>query len=328
MSVAIIPDFVKYQIEWLTSHDDLEFEPAIKDAIVQMLQDTGKSFIDEQAVETSQIDHIAESGRMVERTAETAQNVSDSDLVYREAAIEAIAKQMPRSYTPDGSHPADEEIFKAQEIYVDCIESIEILPAVQPDHNADISEINKFIDGLEEILADIRERHVDDSVCGLCEYDGAYMGQSGDWCNECPGFDKDDCFKLSDETRKKWIEEIVNTYPDHTADIGKKVSISCGRENDLISRQEALKELAAYIHLIDKTMGKGTLTDDDCMEAAKSVLGEDELPAAQPEIIRCKDCKYRDENWRRVSVRWLPCMDVRTGSNWYCGSAERCEQDE
>ena len=283
MSVAIIPDFVKYQIEWLTSHDDLEFEPAIKDAIVQMLQDTGKSFIDEQAVETSQIDHIAESGRMVERTAETAQNVSDSDLVYREAAIEAIAKQMPRSYTPDGSHPADEEIFKAQEIYVDCIESIEILPAVQPDHNADISEINKFIDGLEEILADIRERHVDDSVCGLCEYDGAYMGQSGDWCNECPGFDKDDCFKLSDETRKKWIEEIVNTYPDHTADIGKKVSISCGRENDLISRQEALKELAAYIHLIDKTMGKGTLTDDDCMEAAESVLGEDELPAVQPE---------------------------------------------
>ena len=154
------------------------------------------------------------------------------------------------------------------------------------------------------------------------------MGQSGDWCNECPGFDKDDCFKLSDETRKKWIEEIVNTYPDHTADIGKKVSISCGRENDLISRQEALKKLAAYIHLIDKTMGKGTLTDDGCMEAAKSVLGEDELPAVQPEIIRCKDCKYRDENWRRVSVRWLPCMDVRTGSNWYCGSAERCEQDE
>ena len=47
------------------------------------------------------------------------------------------------------------------------------------------------------------------------------------------------------------------------------------------------------------------------------------LPSAQPEIIRCKDCKYQDENWRRVSVRWLPCMDVRTGSNWFCGSAER-----
>lgn len=52
------------------------------------------------------------------------------------------------------------------------------------------------------------------------------------------------------------------------------------------------------------------------------------LPSVQPEIIRCKDCKYRDENWRRVSVRWLPCMDVRTGSNWYCGSAERGEKHE
>lgn len=51
------------------------------------------------------------------------------------------------------------------------------------------------------------------------------------------------------------------------------------------------------------------------------------MPSAQPEIIRCKDCKYQDENWRRVSVRWLPCMDVRTGSNWYCGSAERGEQE-
>ena len=55
------------------------------------------------------------------------------DLIERQAAIDAIAKQMPRSYTPDGSHPADEEIYKIQEIYVDCIESIEILPAAQPD---------------------------------------------------------------------------------------------------------------------------------------------------------------------------------------------------
>ena len=248
---------------------------------------------------------------------------SSDDTISRQAAIEALARMMPRSYTPDGSHPADEEIFRAQEIFVDCIEALEILPSAQPDHNADISEINKFIDGLEEILADIRERHVDDSVCGLCEYDGAYMGQSGDWCNECPGFDKDDCFKLSDETRKKWIEEIVNTYPDHTADIGKKVSISCGQENDLISRQAALKELAAYIHLIDKTMGKGFLTDDDCMEAAESVLGEDELPAAQPEIIRCKDCKYMidigDDLMCDNAKGWV----VATTSDFGCVLAER-----
>lgn len=62
--------------------------------------------------------------------------------------------------------------------------------------------VNEF----EEILSHIREREVDDSVCGLCEYDGAYIGQSGDWCNECPGFEKDDCFKLREKYRKEWTD--------------------------------------------------------------------------------------------------------------------------
>lgn len=62
--------------------------------------------------------------------------------------------------------------------------------------------VNEF----EEILSHIREREVNDSVCGLCEYDGAYIGQSGDWCNECPGFEKDDCFKLKEKYRKEWTD--------------------------------------------------------------------------------------------------------------------------
>ena len=95
------------------------------------------------------------------------------DTIYRQMAIDALAEDMPQTYTPDGSHPADEGIFIAQEIYADCIQTLK------------------------------------------------------------------------------------------------------------------------------------------------------ELPSAQPEVIRCKECKYRDENWRRVAVRWLPCMDIRVPSNWFCGSAER-----
>lgn len=57
----------------------------------------------------------------------------NDDMISRQAAIDALAKQMPESYTLDGSHPADEEIFMAQEIYADCIETIELLPAVQPE---------------------------------------------------------------------------------------------------------------------------------------------------------------------------------------------------
>lgn len=48
--------------------------------------------------------------------------------------------------------------------------------------------------------------------------------------------------------------------------------------------------------------------------------------AVKPEIIRCKDCKYQDEEYRNTSTKWLPCMDVQTDGNWYCGSAERGRQ--
>ena len=77
-------------------------------------------------VETTQIDHIAESDRKVSISC-----AHENDLIFRKVAIDALARMMPRSYTPDGSHPADEEIFRAQEVYADCIETIELLPAVQ-----------------------------------------------------------------------------------------------------------------------------------------------------------------------------------------------------
>ena len=74
---------------------------------------------------------------------------------------------------------------------------------------AAIDAANALIDRFERILRDIRESREDDTVCGMCEYDGAFIGQSGDWCNECPGFDKADCFKLSDTRRGKWLSEIT-----------------------------------------------------------------------------------------------------------------------
>ena len=56
----------------------------------------------------------------------------NNDLISRQAAIDALARMMPRSCTPDGSHPADEEIFMAQEVFADCIEALEILPSAAP----------------------------------------------------------------------------------------------------------------------------------------------------------------------------------------------------
>ena len=70
------------------------------------------------------------------------------DLISRQAAIDAIAKMMPKSYTPDGSHPADEEIFRAQEIFTDCIETLEILPSAQPEQRYTEEELSVFAHGI------------------------------------------------------------------------------------------------------------------------------------------------------------------------------------
>ena len=42
------------------------------------------------------------------------------------------------------------------------------------------------------------------------------------------------------KTMMEYIDEIPAVQPDHVADVSKKVSISCGHENDMISRQAAI----------------------------------------------------------------------------------------
>ena len=69
-----------------------------------------------------QPDHNADSDKKAE-----------GDCISRQMALDALARMMPRSYTPDGSHPADEEIFLVQEVFADCIEALEILPSAQPE---------------------------------------------------------------------------------------------------------------------------------------------------------------------------------------------------
>ena len=133
-----------------------------------------------------------------------------SDLISRQAVIDALtALEEP---APTARH--------LSAIY-DCEDAIKALPSAQPEthdkrtktHACDLIDRRKvrykltaLVNEVEEIFAHIRESEVDDSVCGLCEYDGAYIGQSGDWCNKCPGFDRDDCFKLKEKYREEWLK--------------------------------------------------------------------------------------------------------------------------
>jgi len=49
----------------------------------------------------------------------------------------------------------------------------------------------------------------------------------------------------------------------------------------------------------------------------------------QPEIVRCKDCKYWKNGYMNYDVHpWLPCMEIETNSGWFCGSGERREVND
>ena len=74
------------------------------------------------------------------------------------------------------------------------------------------TRLKEIINEMETIFANIREREVDDSVCGLCEYDCDH-GLDG-FANECPGFEKDDCFKLNEKYRAEWLD--ISNLPSVT----------------------------------------------------------------------------------------------------------------
>ena len=128
----------------------------------------------------------------------------NGDYISREVAIEAVKtallswSSMPQ-WRDDKIIDVLAELPSAQPEPVNSLTKSDMISKQKVRY-----KLTALVNEIEEIFANIREREVDDSVCGLCEYDGAYIGQSGDWCNECPGFEKDNCFKLKDKYRAEW----------------------------------------------------------------------------------------------------------------------------
>lgn len=113
----------------------------------------------------------------------------------KEEAIEILKGDFSKVTLREGECHAD--VFsKAFDMAMDALEK-------QTEYQ---KRIKGLVNTIEDICKNSRDRHVDDEHCGLCKYDGAYIGESGDWMNECPGFDADDCFVLSKEFRNKYID--------------------------------------------------------------------------------------------------------------------------
>lgn len=60
----------------------------------------------------------------------------------------------------------------------------------------------------EETCKNVKDCTGEDYVCGMCKWDcDTSIGPSGDYMNECPGFDKDDCFELDTNKFRKIVFE-------------------------------------------------------------------------------------------------------------------------
>lgn len=102
--------------------------------VINFLNQARKILLDDKSWVESTVQPINEAFDIA-ISALKAQDVPETnvgDTISRRTAIDELAKSMPRLYTADGSHPADEEIFKVQEAYADCIQTVKGLPLVKP----------------------------------------------------------------------------------------------------------------------------------------------------------------------------------------------------
>ena len=83
-------------------------------------------------------------------------------------------------------------------------------------------------------------------------------------------------------------------------------------KDDLISRQAAIDAVGSMLR---RKFGIGG-------DLAEITLAG--LPSAQPEIIRCKDCKHRTSYWGNCKLLEEKYhQTVRVGCDEFCSSAER-----
>lgn len=93
-----------------------------------------------------------------------------------------------------------------------------------------------------------------------------------------------------------------------------------GTCEDAVSRQTLQKELALY-PIDDVTSEDEAGYNRAINDVQKMVL---HLPSAQPEVIRCKNCKFYTPMNRETKTgicRLL--MHQNFGDDWYCAGAER-----
>ena len=90
-------------------------------------------------------------------------------------------------------------------------------------------------------------------------------------------------------------------------------------EGDVIN---ALWDLRRSLQMMDNTQRADLILQGVYLSEKKI----EQLPSAQPKIIRCKECEHWDKSWTNdwePNCYYCPMIDRVCGENWYCADAER-----
>lgn len=89
------------------------------------------------------------------------------------------------------------------------------------------------------------------------------------------------------------------------------------RTGDAIDRQAAIDAMHQYSHFDD--------FDISVIDEEIAVIAIKDLPSVQPEIIRCKDCKYHTHMWYCEAWNNSPGFPA-VSDDMFCSLAERREE--
>lgn len=106
-----------------------------------------------------------------------------------------------------------------------------------------------------------------------------------------------------------WAKEIA-------VDAMKTQLSAEGTTSDLISRQAAIDAAIKA----DMENNSNVLSEKRARVIDRHISA---VPSAQPEIVRCKDCKHRDPEDKKCDCGHAILWQLPRQDDWYCADAER-----
>lgn len=112
------------------------------------------------------------------------------------------------------------------------------------------------------------------------------------------------------------------------------MTISTFKGGETIYRQDAIEAIKSLPRWVMDANGEFQPVDPptvSMLDPEDAVSAIENLPSAQPEIIHCGDCKYKDDGIDEDGIPFLKCLNGRsyggTRINDFCSWAERRTDD-